>query len=170
MTQAAAKTEKQPQPKEALVIPFNAASLADSKRNTWEIDVPPGTHPDELLAPGAWAALSRNLHPKDLAYSQGTYLNGGAWLQIQRCRTAWTGGAQMVRLQLIDLPPVIDNAKDMELDGVSITLDEVNGWTVRLLKKGGLIHSCQRTHPHITSKEAARRHFLDSAAGRHGNS
>jgi len=143
--------------KEPLSIARGACFLAEQKRNAWEIELPVGTKPEELLRPAAWAAVARDFVPKDLVFAQPT---DGAWLQVFRVRDVWMGGAQLVPLlPLVELPPALDH-DDHGVPGYSIARDDATGWTITR-ESDGVRLACQRDRPDLTTASACRRYVED---------
>lgn len=160
---AVAEAKKQAKPeREPLTIRRGEAQLAEYARNQWEVRVPAGTEPDELLRPEAWGPISRELQPRDLVYVQP---DDGRWLAILRVRSAWVGGAQVFILQQLAMPPLMVGSVDEGLEGFDIFVDEVQGWTIRR-KADGTILGTQAKRPELSSREACRRYVLDHASMR----
>lgn len=139
-----------------LVVPRNACHLGEAKRNAWEIDLPAGAKPEELLDRSALGPVARELSLKDLIYAQPS---DGSWVAIYRVVDAGLNHAQLALLQKFDLPARVEDDQG-DPPGFRIQRDDVLGWHAIRLADGVMMGN-QRDNPDLRSREMTRRYVQD---------
>lgn len=159
------KVKEAPKPKEPLVIPFNAAQLSEYVSNSRHVTVPAGTKIEELLVPDAWGPLSQHLKARDELHCQPA---DGGWYAQFLVRAAWSGGAQVVLVHQVKLPPMMERSADRVPPGYTIRQEETVGWTIRR-DADSVVMASQSSHPELTDRESCVRHLLQHATLRAPN-
>lgn len=154
--EAAEQAAPAPKPKAPLVVKADACKLAPYSRNEWEITLPPGTKPEELLARDALGVIAQQCQPKDLIFAQPS---DAAWLGVYRVVAVDPTSLQLALLAKYDLPErVHDGGTDPA--GFKIDRDDARGWFI-LREADGVILGQQSLNPDLRSKEACRRYVYD---------
>ena len=151
---AADKAERKVSP--SLIIPRSACELAEAARNTWEIAMPIGSTPEDLVNPNALGPIARDLRHKDLIYAQPS---DAAWLAIYRVLAVDVSRVQLALLQQFKLPARVAHGEE-DPPGYKIDRDDVLGWHVIRLADNVMM-DCGRDNRELRSWEACRRFIFD---------
>jgi hypothetical protein len=139
-----------------LVVKADACQLGEYARSTWEVTLPPGSVPEDLLARDALGVIAQQCRIKDLIYAQPS---DGAWLAVYRVMAVDVASLQLALLVKYELPARAHHGQQ-DPEGFEISCDDVHGWFIRR-KADGVLLGEQRTNPDLRNPEACRRYIFD---------
>ena len=148
--------DKPSESKPKLIVKADAFALAESARNSWEVTLPRGTMPEELLERDALGVIAQRCRIKDLIYAQPS---DASWMAIYRVLAIDAGSLHVALLEKYDLPARMHHGQ-ADPEGFTIARDDVYGWHI-VRKADGVMLDCQKDTPGLRSHEACRRCIFD---------